>query len=136
MAKSSGKSGVAIAQEHVDALIDYLERMKGTALPRYMTELNRSVIAKECGFDRKVFQTNPRCADLLEAADQADRERYLSRLEQAETVRQEKAKVNSDRANLEAQNLRLMAENMSLRRELERSRRLNTLMAERGKVPP
>jgi len=135
MAKGTGKSGVEVAQENVDALIDYLDRQKGKPLPRYGVELNRSAIAKACGFDRKVFQTNPRCAELLEKADAADREANLTRLEQAEAVREQKAKVDSDRAELEAQNLRLMAENAALRRELERWRRLNAVMAQTGKMP-
>ncbi|WP_407112179.1 hypothetical protein [Bradyrhizobium sp. LMG 9283] len=135
MARGTGKSGVEVAQENVDALIEYLDQHKGKPLPRYGVELNRSAIAKACGFDRKVFQTNPRCSLLLEEADAADRKAHLTRLEQAEVVREMKAKVDGDRAELEAQNLRLMAENASLQRENERWRRLNTLMTLTGKLP-
>jgi hypothetical protein len=135
MARGTGKSGVELAQENVDALVEYLERQKGKPLPRYGVELNRSVIAKECGFDRKVFQTNPRCSRLLEDADIADRKVNLSGLDQAELVREEKGKIDRDRAELETQNLKLMAENASLRNELTRLKRLNALMAETGKLP-
>lgn len=135
MVRGTGKNGIALAQENVDALIEYLERQRGKPLPRYGIELNRSAIAKSCGFDRKVFQTNPRCARILDDADAADREANLTRLEQAEAVRDQKTKVGADRAEIEAQNLRLMAENASLRRELERWRRLNALMTETGNVP-
>ncbi|WP_234842838.1 hypothetical protein [Sinorhizobium meliloti] len=83
MARGTGKSGVEIAQEHVDALIEYLERHKDEPLPRYGVDLNKSIIAKECGFDRQVFRTNPRCAEILRDADDRDRKANLSRLEQA-----------------------------------------------------
>jgi hypothetical protein len=135
MAKGSGKSGVAVAQEHVSALLAYLERQKGKPLPRYGVDLNRSLIAKECGFDRQVFRTNPRCAEILREADKADRTSHLTRLDQAEAVREEKSKVDAERAELEAQVLRLMAENASLRREVDRWRRLNAVMTETGKMP-
>jgi hypothetical protein len=135
MGKGTGKNGIALAQENVDALIEYLEAQRGHPLPRYGIELNRSAIAKACGFDRKVFQTNPRCASLLDDADAADRKANLTRLEQAEVAREQKAKVDADRSELEAQNLRLMAENASLRREVDRWRRLNAVMAETGKLP-
>lgn len=135
MARGTGKSGVEVAQENVDALIEYLDQQKGKPLPRYGVELNRSAIAKSCGFDRKVFQTNPRCARLLEEADVADRKAHLTRLEQAEATRELKAKIDDDRAELEAQNLRLMAQNASLQRENERWRRLNALMTLTGRLP-
>lgn len=135
MARGTGKSGVEVAQENVDALVEYLERQKGKPLPRYGVELNRSAIAKSCGFDRKVFQTNPRCARLLQDADAADRKAFLTRLEQAELVREEKGKVEADRLELEAQVLRLRVENASLRRELERWRRLNAVLTETGRLP-
>jgi len=135
MAKGSGKSGVEVAQEHVGALLAYLERQKGKPLPRYGVDLNRSLIAKECGFDRQVFRTNPRCAEILREADEADRTSHLTRLDQAEAVREEKSKVDAERAELEAQLLRLMAENASLRREVDRWRRLNAVMTETGKMP-
>lgn len=70
MAKGTGKSGVEVAQEHVDALIDYLERNRGKPLPRYGVDLNRSLIAKECGFDRQVFRSNPRCAEILKGEEE------------------------------------------------------------------
>jgi hypothetical protein len=130
-----GKSGTEVAQEHVDTLISYLERQRGRPLPRYGVELNRSAIAKECHFDRKVFQTNPRCGRLLEEADLADRKLYLTRLEEAEALRDEKAKIDRDRAALESENLKLMAENASLRQDLARFTRLSALIAETGKVP-
>jgi len=135
MARGTGKSGGQVAQEHADALEAFLAKNGDCPLPRYGADLNRSVIAKACGFDRKVFQTNPTCAALLASADKVDRGRYLSRLQQAEIVRDEKAKVDGDRANLESQNLQLMAENAALRRELVRLQRLNILLAETGKLP-
>ncbi|MDX1017255.1 hypothetical protein GOL25_31200 [Sinorhizobium medicae] len=135
MAKGTGKSGVEIAQEHVDSLIEYLERHKDEALPRYGVDLNKSVIAKECGFDRQVFRTNPRCAEILALADEKDRKANLTRLEQAEADREQKAKVDGNQIALEEENLRLKAENASFRRELDRFKRLSAVIAATGRVP-
>lgn len=135
MARGRGKSGVEVAQEHVDALIEYLERYRDEPLPRHGVDLNKSVIAKECGFDRQVFRSNPRCAEILRSADEKDREANLSRLEQAEAAREQKARSDSDQLALEEQNLRLLAENAALRRELERLKRLSAVMAETGRLP-
>lgn len=135
MAKGSGKSGVAVAQEHVDALIEYLERHKSEALPRYGVDLNKSLIAKECGFDRQVFRNNPRCAEILGKADDRDRAANLTRLEQAEADREQKAKVDGIQMALEEENLRLKAENASLRRDLARMKRLSAVIAETGRLP-
>ncbi|PDT44096.1 hypothetical protein CO661_31035 [Sinorhizobium fredii] len=135
MARGTGKSGVEIAQEHVDALIHYLERRKDEPLPRYGVDLNKSIIAKECGFDRQVFRTNPRCAEILRDADDRDRKVNLTRLDQAEAVREQKAKTDADQMALEEENLRLLAENASLRRELDRLKRLSAVIAETGRLP-
>ncbi|RUW64423.1 hypothetical protein [Mesorhizobium sp. M4B.F.Ca.ET.049.02.1.2] len=135
MARGTGRSGVEVAQKHVDALIQYLELHKNDPLPRYGVDLNKSIIAKECGFDRQVLRTNPRCAEILRSADEKDRKANLSRLEQAEAIREQKAKSDSDQLALEEQNLRLLAENAALRRELERLTRLSAIMAETGRLP-
>lgn len=135
MARGTGKSGVEIAQEHVDALIEYLERHKEEPLPRYGIDLNKSVIAKECGFDRQVFRTNPRCAEILSGADDRDRKANLTRLEQAEADREQKAKVDGNQMALEEENLRLKAENAALRRDLDRFTRLSAVIAETGRLP-
>jgi hypothetical protein len=135
--RGAGKSGQQVAEENVQALIALLTSYEeaGRPLPRYGPELNQSQIAKECGFDRKVFRNNPRCVELLRQAEEVDRTRYLDQLHQAEIKREEKAKVDQDRAELEAQNLRLMAENASLKRELAHLRRLEALMTQTGKLP-
>ncbi|RVK65784.1 hypothetical protein [Sinorhizobium meliloti] len=135
MARGTGKSGVEIAQEHVDALIEYLERHKDEPLPRYGVDLNKSIIAKECGFDRQVFRTNPRCAEILGNADDRDRKANLTRLEQAEADREQKAKVDGNQMALEEENLRLKAENASLRKDLDRLKRLSAVIAETGRLP-
>ncbi len=135
MARGTGKSGVEIAQEHVDALIEYLQQQKDTPLPRYGVDLNKSLIAKECGFDRQVFRTNPRCAEILNSADDRDRKANLTRLEQVEADRDQKAKEDGDQMALEEENLRLKAENASLRRDLDRMKRLSAVIAETGRLP-
>lgn len=137
MASGTGKSGQQVAEENVQKLLDYLEDLeaRGEPLPRRAGELNRSEIARICGFDRNVLRTNPRCKALLEDADQADRKRHYDRLHQAEMRREEKAKVERDRTALEEQNLKLMAENASLRREVDRLRRVESLILQTGKLP-
>lgn len=135
MARGTGKSGVEIAQEHVDALLEYLENLGDNPLPRYGVDLNKSVIAKECGFDRQVFRTNPRCAEILSGADDRDRKANLTRLEQAEADREQKAKIDGNQMALEEENLRLKAENASLRRDLDRMKRLSAVIAETGRLP-
>lgn len=135
MAKGIGKNGNQIAEEHVQTLIAILESYRDKALPRYGSEINHSKLAKECGFDRAIFRTNPRCMELLEVADRTDRERFMTKMQQAEVHREEKAKIDQDRADLEAMNLRLLAENAALRKEIERFRRLERLMADTGRFP-
>ena len=135
MAPGTGKNGQQVAEEHVQALVEVLSGFGDAPLPRYHGELNRSTIAEMAGFDRKVFQTNPRCAHLLEEADRADRERHLNALTRAELVREDKSRVDRDRAALEAQNLRLNTELASMRTELDRLRRLERVMCATGKLP-
>lgn len=135
MANGTGKSGQQVAEENVQALVEVLARFGDAPLPRYHSELNRSTIAGMAGFDRKVFQTNPRCARLLEEADQADRERHLNALAKAELSREDKGRLDRDRSALEAQNLRLMAEVASMHTELARLRRLERVMCATGKLP-
>lgn len=135
MARGSGKSGIELSQEHVDALVRFLEENRGKPLARYGVELNKTLIARCCGFDRQVFRTNPRCAELLMQADQIDRKSHLPKVEQAEAVREQKGKVEAEQQALEEQNLRLMVENAALRREIERWRGLSAIMAQSGRLP-
>ncbi|OLP43561.1 hypothetical protein [Rhizobium oryziradicis] len=135
MARGTGKSGIEVAQENVEALQAYLEDLGDQPLPRYGVDLNKSIIAKACGFDRKVFQTNPRCNEILNEADSRDREANLTRLDQAEADREQKSKVDGNQMALEEENLRLKAENASLRRDLDRLKRLSAVIAETGRLP-
>jgi len=135
MAKGSGKSGQQVAEEHARTLAAVLAAYADKALPRHGVDVNRSALATECGFDRKVFRDNPRCAVMLRDADELDRVHFLDGLTQAELKRDDKAKTDEDRAELETRILDLMAENASLKRELERFRRLERLMLDTGKLP-
>ncbi|MDI7923102.1 hypothetical protein [Ferirhizobium litorale] len=135
MARVTGKSGVTIAQEHVDALIEYLEAMQGRPLPRRDVELNRTAIARECGFDRQVFRTNPRCARLLADADEKDRIAYLDGLAQGELAREQKGAVDARQHALEEKLLRLAAQNLALQRRIDQLSRLEALLTETGRLP-
>lgn len=135
MARGSGKSGVAVAEEHVQALEEYLRAHAGLPLPRTGTELNKSAIARACGFDRQVFRTNPRCAQLLAAAEAADRPTGETALSKAQEARETITKSDREMLALEEQNVRLMVENAALRRELDRYRQLNAIIAQTGRLP-
>lgn len=135
MAAGTGKSGRQVAEEHVQRLIDVLARYEGKPLPRFYGEINRSALAAECKFDRKVFSTNPRCADLLQQAEKEDRKIHLQALDQAELAREEQSKTDKDRSALEARLLLLEAENSRLRAELRRFQAIEMVMAATGKLP-
>ena len=134
MAKGTGKSGPQRAEENVQSLIDFLDRYESKPLPREGERLNKSAIARECGFRREVLRDNPRCRDLLEQAYKRDNERFLNQLDQAELVREERSKIDKDRSNLESRILILLAEKAKLERDLERYKRRDNLMAETGKI--
>ena len=134
MRHEPGRNGPQIAEEHVQTLVAVLQSFGNGPLPRYHGELNRSALAALCGFDRKIFQTNPRCAALLASAEKDDR-RQLDALTQAELGRADKEKIDRRTNDLETQNLRLLAENASLKVDLERLRRLEQLMVTTGRLP-
>lgn len=134
MAKGTGKSGRQVAEENVQKLVATLERYSESPLPRMGVELNKSALARECGFRREVFRDNPRCGDLLEEAERRDRARYLNALGRAEIVREEKGKIEKERLELERQILELAADKARIERELERYKRRDALMAETGKL--
>lgn len=129
------KSGIQVAQEHVDALIDFLEAHANEPLPRFGLELNKTAIARECGFDRQVFRTNPRCRALIEEADTKDREQHHDRLSQAEFERERKGKSEKDRNALEDRILKLAVENRALKQELQRFRQLQEVLLRTGRIP-
>ncbi|NYZ13378.1 hypothetical protein HL658_12525 [Azospirillum sp. RWY-5-1] len=137
MSGQDNLAGRAAAKENVAALRRYLEEMeeKGEALPRRGGQLNMSAIAKAVGVNRQVLYQNPECSTLLADFDQADQKRCLSKLDQAAITRENKSKVDKERAELEADNLKLRAQLASLNTELERLRRLERLMVETGKLP-
>ncbi|KRB53474.1 hypothetical protein ASE04_29510 [Rhizobium sp. Root708] len=124
-----------IAQEHVDALVEYLEAMGGRPLPRRGTELNKTLVARACGFDRQVFRTNPRCANILAKADEDDRVAHLDRLAQGELKREQRNASDAQMHAMEEKLLRATVENRSLRQRLERLLRLEALLVETGRLP-
>jgi len=130
-----GKNGAMIAQEHVDALVEYLEAMRGRPLPRRGAELNKTLVARACGFDRQVFRTNPRCANILAKADEDDRITHLDRLAQGELKREERSASDAQMHAMEDKLLRATAENRSLKQRLERLLRLEALLVETGRLP-
>ena len=89
----------------------------------------------ECGFDRKVFATNPRCADLLRTADDADRAVHMTALARAELVREERSKTDKDRSVLEARVLFLEAKVSRLEGELREFNAIERIMTATGKLP-
>lgn len=125
------------ADKHAADLQRFLDekKAKGEPLPRRGAALNASAIARALGINRQVLYQNPKCEVLLEEYDRADQERFLSKLDQATIARENKDKVDKERSELEADNLALRAKIASMATELERLRRLETLMTETGKLP-
>jgi hypothetical protein len=134
IAKGTGKSGVQRAEEHVQFLVAFLNRSKDKPLPRESGSVNKSAVARECGFRREVFRDNPRCRKLLEQADKEDSLRFLSRPPASQLSRNEGCKIDKERRDLEERVLILLVDKAKLERDLERYRRRDVLMAETGKL--
>jgi hypothetical protein len=68
----SGKqqSFFEISEEHHAKLLVYIERLReaGLKLPGRHGKVNKTAVARACGFARETFQQNPRFAATLEAA--------------------------------------------------------------------
>jgi hypothetical protein len=128
-------SGRDVGREHVRRLADVLQTYAAAPLPRFDGAVNRSLIAKARGFDRKVLSANPKCAELLAAADAADQQRHPTAMARAEAVREHRAGEDRARSDLEGKLLRALAENASLRSDLARLRRLETIMVDGGRLP-
>ena len=135
MAAGTGKSGQQVASEHADTLKKVLGSYAERPLPRVRERLNLSRIAAECGFDRKVFQTNPACKKLIDEAQARDRQRQPPKFDEAEVQREESSKESKERAALEAEILNLRVEVASLREDLHRFRLIESLMLESGRLP-
>lgn len=137
MSEHDNLAGREKGEEHAAALRHFLDEMKAKdePLPRRGAALNTSAIARSLGINRQVLYQNPKCKALLEECDRADQERFLSKLDQAAIARENKDKVDKERSELEADNLALRAKIASMTTELERLRRLETLMTETGKLP-
>lgn len=135
MAAGTGKSGQQVARDHAETLARVLNNYSNRLLPRVRGRLNLSQMAAECGFDRKVFKTNPACQMLLERADAVDRQQQPSQFDEAEVERENISKERKEVAALEAEILTLRLELSSLREELRRYRLIESLMLESGRLP-
>lgn len=127
-----GRSGADRGQENAQRLGAYIEDRKsgdGT-FPVYNGRLNRSAIAKACGFDRAVFAQNPACKELIENLERELSEYGLLGKQRGSTTEQ---KLRQRVLTLEQQVANLRAENEQLRRELRRHDFAEELMVETGR---
>lgn len=64
------KSFLEISGEHHARLAEYIERLRaaGLRLPGRHGKVNKTAVARACGFARETFQQNQRFAETLDAA--------------------------------------------------------------------
>jgi hypothetical protein len=131
MAKQVQKSFQEISEENHDKLVEYIERLRtsGLKLPGHCGKVNKTAIARACGFARETFQQNERFAATLDDAVEA---LGIDTPEAAEPEPRnvaEKAKI----MRLEQQLAALRSENYELRRRLHRYKAVAEHMAGTGR---
>jgi hypothetical protein len=125
------RSFLEISDENHGRLAEYIGRLHaaGLRLPGRQGKVNKTAVARACGFARETFQQNPRFAATLEAAVQ-DMGIDLPEAEEAEQ------RNTVDRAaimRLEQQLAALRSENYELRRRLRRYEAIADHMAGTGR---
>jgi hypothetical protein len=108
-----------ISDAHHAALLEYVGRMRsaGLKLPSHGGTVNKTAVARACGFAREAFQQNPRFAGTLEAAVAE------LGLDRGEVVQEPTARNADDKARilqLEQQLAACRSEALDLRRKLRR----------------
>jgi uncharacterized protein YceH (UPF0502 family) len=70
LASRKQPSFLEISEEHHGKLLAYVERLRmaGLKLPGRQGKVNKTAVARACGFARETFQQNPRFAATLMAA--------------------------------------------------------------------
>ncbi len=64
------RSFLGISEENHSKLVEYIERLRAASLtlPGRQGKVNKTAVARACGFARETFQQNPRFAATLDAA--------------------------------------------------------------------
>ena len=64
------KSFLEVSDENHTNLVEFMERLRsaGLKLPGLLGKVNKTAVARACGFAREVFQQNPRFARTLDGA--------------------------------------------------------------------
>lgn len=64
------KSFLEVSEENHTNLVVFIERLRtaGLKLPGHLGKVNKTAVARACGFAREVFQQNPRFAQTLNDA--------------------------------------------------------------------
>lgn len=107
------KSFLMISEENHANLTQYIDRLRS---PGHLGKINKTAVARACGFSREVFQQNLRFSQTLDAAE---RELGIDvpQASEAETrSSDDKAKI----LRLEQQLTAVRSENYELRRRLRR----------------
>jgi uncharacterized protein YceH (UPF0502 family) len=129
----SGKqrSFLEISEENLAKLAEYIERLRvaGLKLPGRQGKVNKTAVARACGFARETFQQNQRFAATLDAAV----EELGIDVPEAEEPEPRNTADKAVILRLEQQLAALRSENYELRRRLRRYEAIADHMAGTGR---
>ena len=125
------KSFLEVSEENHAKLVEFIERLRaaGLKLPGRLGKVNKTAVARACGFAREVFQQNPRFARTL---DDAVEELGID-VPQAEEPELRDSGDKAKIMRLEQQLAAARSENHELRRRLRRYESIVDHMATSGR---
>ncbi len=138
-----GKSGRQKAEENYRAFIYWIASKDNTEIRQYArgSKLNRTEIAKECGFAKSVLQQNPKVKKALEYFENDLRNKGILCSETGDKPKVVIAGGVSNRAisrrlqAVEEQNAVLKAEVKKLKQKLSQYGLLEEILLETGRIP-
>lgn len=131
MAKQAQKSFHEISDDNHGKFVEYVERLRaaGLKLPGHLGKVNKTAIARACGFARETFQQNERFAATLSRAV----EELGIDVPEAEGPEPRNTAEKAQIMRLEQQLAALRSENYELRRRLRRYEAIAEHMAATGR---
>jgi hypothetical protein len=129
------RSFLEVSEEHHTSLLAYIDRLRTADLkfPGHLGKVNKTAVARACGFSREVFQQNLRFSITLEEAVKT----IGIEVPQVELPEPRNTSDKATILRLEQQLSALRSENYELRRRLRRYEVLAEHMANTGRrVPP
>lgn len=125
------KSFLEISEDHHSKLAEYIERLRAAdlRLPGRHGKVNKTAVARACGFARETFQQNQRFAETLDAAVAGLGIELPDAEEPEPRNTEDKAKI----MRLEQQLSASRSENHELRRRLRRYEAIADHMAGSGR---